>query len=397
MNQGTPSIGVFKGLHNMGAALRMPEGALSVADNLNVTDSGSIESRRGYSLSVPMASVSGAFATDDHKRLYVVSGGTLKAIHPDFSSTILCDGGVGDVQWAQFNQQVLWCTDSHSGIINPDNSIIPWAWPVPLPPSVSVALGGRLDAGLYGVAVVYRLADGRETGAGPSTFVSVPQGGVLTIGAELPPVAAKALVFIRPANATLWLLAGEAPTSGVLQWDASADALGREMKKPFLDPLPSGARAIAVWRGRVRVAVPMVQQGASAIFSSEPLAPHLFDLVAGFFLVPGSVTMLIPHAAALVVATEDAIFAFDNERLTKIADFGAVPGSAWVVDDARILFWTKRGLCQFPEFKSLTDHVVSLPPGLSASACIVEQDGQKRVIVTTEQGGDPASNPRIRN
>ena len=72
----------FKGLHNKGPSLRLPSGALTVADNVNVLDTGAIEVRSGYERATTMT-LSGAFATEDESRLYVVDSGVLKVVHPD--------------------------------------------------------------------------------------------------------------------------------------------------------------------------------------------------------------------------------------------------------------------------------------------------------------------------
>ena len=84
----------------MGSPLRLPSGALTVADNINITDTGAIERRSGYERATTMA-LSGAFATEDSSRLYVVDAGVLQAVHADHTSTTLMSGlGTGPVQWA---------------------------------------------------------------------------------------------------------------------------------------------------------------------------------------------------------------------------------------------------------------------------------------------------------
>ena len=375
----------FKGLHNKGPSLRLPPGSLTVADNVNVLDTGAIEVRAGYERATTMT-LSGAFATEDESRLYVVDAGVLKAVHPDMSSTPLADVGPGQVLWAQFNEQVLFSTASASGIIDPDNAVLPWAWDVPATPMLR-AVSGRMDAGQYGVLLVHVLPDGRTTGAGLEQYIELQEGQGLHITAPQPQAGIRQLAYVCPANSTVYQLAGEL-RAGSLIWDASANALGRELNKFAFDPLPQGAVAMAVWRGRACVAVLMEQQAQSVVFSSEPMAPHLFDMTQ-FFMVPGKVTMLAAHPGALVVGTESAIYAYGADGvLVKLADYGVVPGSPHANDGARLLFWSKRGVCQFPEFRCLTDRAVSVAPGVRAGACVVQDNGQSRLVVALQKGGE---------
>lgn len=381
----------FKGLHNKGPSLRLPPGSLTVANNVNVLDTGAIEVRAGYERATTMT-LSGAFATEDESRLYVVDAGVLKVVHPDMSSTDLAQVGPGEVLWAQLNEQVLFATASSSGIIHHDHQVFPWAWDVPAMPMLQ-AVSGHMDAGQYGVLLVHVLPDGRTTGAGLEQYIELQAGQGLHITAPQPPTGIRQLAYVCPANSTVYQLAGEL-RAGSLTWDASANALGRELTKFALDPLPQGAVAIAVWRSRACVAVLMEQQAQSVVFSSEPMAPHLFDM-AEFFMVPGKVTMLAAHPSALLVGTESAIYAYGADGvLAKLADYGVVPGSPHALDGARLLFWSKRGVCQFPEFKCLTDRAVSVAPGVRAGACVVQDNGQSRLVVALQKGGE-AHNPRI--
>ena len=382
----------FKGLHNTGPSLRLPAGALTVADNVNVLDTGALQVRAGYERATTM-SLSGAFATEDESRLYVVDAGVLKAVHADLSSDSLADVGPGPVHWAQFNEQVLFVAPHASGIINPGHEVLPWAWELPTQP-VLQAIPGRMDAGQYGVLLVHVLPDGRQTGAGLESHIMLQKGQGIRITAPAAPAGVRQLAYICPANATVYQFAGELHHVHGLTWDASPNSLWHELNKPVLDPLPQGVVALAVWRARACVAVHMDQQAQSVVFLSEPMAPHLFDMSRHFFMVPGWITMLASHPGALVVGTETAIYAFGpEENLAKLADYGVVPGSPHALDDGRLLFWSKRGLCQFPEFRCMTERAVSVPPGLSAGACVVQDNGQTRFVVALQKGGE-AHNPR---
>lgn len=123
------------------------------------------------------------------------------------------------------------------------------------------------------------------------------------------------------------------------------------------------------------------------VWFSEPLGYHLFNLDSNFFMVPGKVTMLAPHAAALVIGTDKHIHAYTGESLSQVADYGVVPGQHWAQDDDRLIFWTTRGVCTFP-FSNLTERSVSVAPGVRVGGCLVRSGGQKRYLAVLQQGGD---------
>lgn len=391
-----PSITAFRGLHNTGSPLRMPAGALTRADNVHITDAGAIERRAGYQpfFASLGAVVSDAFATDDGQRLYVVAGGRLLAVHADASMDELAHGlGAQPMLWEQFNDLVLFCAGSVSGVITAEHEVLPWRWDVPGMAQVERA-AGSLDAGQYGVAVTHILPDGRETGPGPIAWLDLPQGSSLDVQVPAPPAGCVAQVYVQPANSTVLQWAG-ATAGGLLQWGARAHHLGHELGTLHTSPLPGDVQALTLWRGMACVAAYMPDAGHSAIYLSQPLAPHLFDLSTDFFLVPGRVTALAAHDSALVVATLDAIRAYDGETLAVLADYGAPPGCPHAHDAGRLLLWTHRGVCQFPEFTNLTQRALSVAPGAQAHACVMEHDGQTRLLVATQPGGPPAHNPRL--
>jgi uncharacterized surface protein with fasciclin (FAS1) repeats len=130
--------------------------------------------------------------------------------------------------------------------------------------------------------------------------------------------------------------------------------------------------------------MPEVDQ--TAIWFSQPLGFHLFALSSDFFMVQGEVTMLAPTESALIVGSTNSVYSYNAEGLSKIADYGVVPGQHWSKDDNRILFWTTRGVCSALPFTNLTEKNVSVAPGVRAGGCLVRTGGQKRYLSVIQQG-----------
>lgn len=376
----------FRGLNNVQDTLGMGAQWLTTANNVNVNDLGKMAVRDGYDLAMAGAFAS-AYSTVDFTRMYVVIGSALKAMaSPSSAVTLAALASSADMHWTEINGQVFYNNGTDRGIIAPDNSLLTWGWSVPATPALQ-AVTGSLDAGLYQVRCTFTLADGRETGASDSAEMVLADGEALQISGIPQASGCTTNVYIAPANSTVFQLAAEVAPAAIV-WNASADNLGRELLTEFMDPLPAGCDVIQAWKGRIYAAFYMPLQDQTAVFFSQPLGFHLFDLREGFFMVPGRVLMLAPTADALVVGTDVSIEAYDGKAIAQLAPYGVVPGRHWSEDDDKtVLFWSTRGVCRALPFANLTLHNVSVAPGVSAGGAIVRSGGQKRFVVAIQQGG----------
>lgn len=388
------SIKAFRGLQNVSDPLRLGLGWLAQADNLDITDTGALIKRGGYRRVLTDA-ITSAFATVDHARMYLVDGaGNLKTMARQNSAVTLKTGLAvsSPMQWAEVNDQVYFTNGTDSGVIEPDNTVLPWAWTVPGDPTL-VAVTGQLSAGLYRACITYTLPDGRMTGAGGMSELVLPEGSALQVTNIASPTGLRSNVYLAPADSTVFQLA-VSTTGNTFVWSASPDTLGTDLLNAQLDPLPLGTTAIQAWRSRLYAGQYLAQAGQSVVWFSQPLGFHLFDLDTDFVQVPGRITMLAPHPDALIIGTDTRIYAYDGQALVQLAAYGALPGQHWAIDGARTLFWSQRGLCVALPFANLTEARVSFPPGASAGGALIEQDGQRRYVACVRQSAEPAFNPR---
>ena len=389
----TPTrVSAFRGLNNVTDPVRLGLPWLTLGINVNITGSGAVSKRSGYARAVA-GNPAGAYATRDESRLYLVDGGALLQVHEDLSVTTLATGlGTGAVHWAEINDQVFFLSGDASGIITAEGGILVWRWQAPGEPALAALAGGSLAAGQYQVCCTCILPDGRETGASPPATIELGEGSALLIRSIPQYSGGRTRVYLAPAGSTVFQLVGVA-AAGEMTWNLGPEHLGQELLTMGLDALPLGAGPIAEWRGRIYAAMYLHGQDQSVVWVSDPLAPHLFDLAAGYFMVPGRVHALAPHAAGLVVGTDRALHAYTPEGMALLASYGVAPGMPWARDGQRLLIWTQRGLCQFPDFTNLTERRVSVAPGVHAGAALIEQDGQTRFVVALHAGGI-AFNPR---
>ena len=382
-----PEIKRFKGLNNVSDPVRLGHGWLTVADNVDVTDTGQLVKRTGYRQAMTGNLTSG-FNTKDYQRAYLVDGLALKAMTGQDSSTTLKTGlAASPMYWAEINDQVYFNNGTDAGIIHPDNSLKDWRWPVPSAPALA-AVTGNLPAGLYRVCCTYILPDGRETGNSDPVELTLADGQALQIGAVPLVLGLITAVYIAPADSTVFQLAWTTKSATVYVWNSSPDDLGPELRTDGMDPLPVGADVVQFWKGRAYAAQHFPKDNQTAIWFSQPLGFHLFNLRADFIIVPGKVSMLAPTDSALIVGTDDRIYAYSTNGLDVLAAYGVVPGSHWSEDDNKtIVFWSVRGLCRALPFANLTEQSVSVAPGVLAGGAIVRSGGQKRYLAVIQQGG----------
>jgi hypothetical protein len=379
-----PRVDRFKGLNNVSDPMRLGLGWLATAENINITDTGSIEGREGYDLALAGA-FSAAYATLDYTRMYLVDGGVLKAMAGPATANALRPGlASAPMYWAEVNDDVYFNNGTDSGIIWPDNTIQEWRWPEPGAPAVA-AVTGSLPAGLYRVCCTFLSWNGRETGAGDIAEIDIAAGQALQISGIPQAADHTTRVYIAPANSTVFQFAAS-PSNTAMVWNESPDALGVDLRANAFYPLPKGCDVIQAWKGRIYAAQYLPADNQTVIWFSQPLGYHLFKLESDFIQVSGRVLMMAPHDLALVIGTDSEIMAYDGS-LTTLADYGVVPGWCWDKFDKDIFIWTARGVCQALPFTNLTGNHHSVAPGVQAGAAVIAADGQKRFVVALHQGG----------
>lgn len=377
------AITSFRGLVNVTDPLRLDMRSLVVADNINITDTGAIEKRDGYTLS-QAGSYKSLYSTSDFQRAYCVESGVLKTISGVSLTTLT---STEPMFWTEVNNYVLFSNGTDAGIITADNTVLPWRWNLFQSPTLS-AVTGELPAGLYRVLCTMSLDDGRETGGSDPVEIELIDGQALQITDIPQQLGCATNVYICPANSSVFSLY-RTTIQSALTWNFSPDNLGRDFLNDRCDPLPLGIECIQVWRGRVYVSQYMPTQDQTVIWFSDPLAGHLFKLTESFVMVPGHVHMLAPTDTGLVIGADKAIHAYDGTSIAQLVDYGVIPGQHWDKDDKRILFWTERGLCAALPFTNLTERQISVAPGVRAAGCLVRTGGQKRFLAVLQQGGSP--------
>lgn len=382
---GTQTTGAFKGLNNVSDPLRLKLGWLEKADNVDITGTGALRQRPGFT-AVIAGAVRTAFATLDGTRMFLVKDGELCRVLPNMTTVSLLPlASPALMYWAEADERVYFNNGVDAGIILEDDEVIPWRWEVPTSPALSLT-EGALPPGDYQVCCTFILPDGRETGAGESAVITVGEGRSITM-ADVPQSAGcRTAVYVAPANSTVFQFAGlSGPT---FSWRDGPDQLGVDLLTALLNPMPR-TDVIQLWKGVAFACEYIPETNHTTVWMSKPLAYHLFDLSSGFFVVPGQVLAMAPTDDALIIGTDAAVLAYTHEALKVLAPYGTVPGHPWArdADSGDVMLWTTRGVCRAMPFENLTQEYLSVPPGRQAAACFMLRDGDKKFVTSLVQGG----------
>lgn len=97
-------------------------GWLVSATNVNITDTGALAKRDGYALTTA-GNFSSMYSTEDFSRLYLVEDSNIKT----FDGTVIATlASTAAMHWAEVNDQVYFNNGTDSGVIQPDNEVLPW-------------------------------------------------------------------------------------------------------------------------------------------------------------------------------------------------------------------------------------------------------------------------------
>lgn len=376
-------VSAFRGLNNVADPLRLSLDWAVQADNVDITQTNALARCSGYTRSTTNTAITGAYATKDFSRLYVVDSGELRMMAPNLATyTVLRSGLSSAPMWFdEVNSVVFYTNGTDFGIIEPA-AARPWGVPAPVSAPVATWTGGSLPQGLYQVTCTHVDDRGMESGNGE--LLSLEGSGQINL-TDIPQLAGYTTnVYVTRHNGTVLMLLKEgAGTSLTYNEDGS---LGREL--PYWGTDGPRGSIVAYYDGRLYCAETYPQQDYTAIWFSLPLQFHHFDYAAEGIIVPGIVKMMKSCGKALIIGTDRQIFAYDGDKLEQLADYGVVYGWHGAMLDDKLFFWSLRGLCSALPFQNLTEETVSVAPGSSAGGMVLEKDGMRRYVVALRTGGE---------
>ena len=375
----------FKGLNNVSDPLTLGLAWQSQADDVDVTQDGRIARRQGFEQTIAQTSNTGAYATKDEQRAYIVDSGSLKQINPDLTLTTLATGlNSARMYFDEINGAVFCTNGIDYKVISPTGAVKRWGVPAAATPALSLATG-VLTAGFYRVCATLVDPDGVEGENSDVAMLDVVDGQQIQITVTAA-TGYTTNVYVTAANGTVFYLLQENAT-GTVSYSCLPDQLGREIRYWFTN-VPRGTMP-CFFKGQCYLAEYFPDQDSTALWSSMPLQFHHWDAGSLGMTSPGRVLMLKvpPDNAALIIGTDRGIHAWDGSVLTLLAPYGVVPGHHDAMKAGKLYFWTLRGLARAMPFENLTERTVSVAPGIFSGATVHELNGNVRYIVALQAGG----------
>lgn len=358
-------IDSFLGIRNTSSKRDIPGNSLQDATDVDITDAGAILARSGYIQSSAL-SISSAYTTRAGST-YVVSSGRLYRVNAGLdlidlgptTATHFCD--YDDFLFTNTGQQIY------------RDEVVDIHVPAPNPPDI-VITGGSRETGRYNIVTTLTNANGLESGTSPVVTVELSSPGDILITPH-EPIGYRANVYMTEADGTVYFNL----------------YTGHRIDPYFFNEnhFPPNATVIEYHESRLYVAVPFGEY--TTVYYSEPLMYHLFGADDQYFIVPGTVLGMASTAQGLVVATDQNIYAYQDDALSQpLAAYGAVPGRPMLkLPTGQVLIHTVRGVCSALPLTEITQHKVSLPMGTQCSTALMFSKGIERYIALHNGLGEP--------
>ncbi|MDH1012310.1 hypothetical protein N5C80_26560 [Pseudomonas nicosulfuronedens] len=373
-------------MNNLAQVDRIPDMQVRELLNLDPVGGGALQRRAGFSKVVALANVHGAIpyldgllvAAGDQLVRYIAATNEHRLI-----GTIAATGGLCG---AELNGDAFMCSRIGSARIRGD---LVGAWGLPeIVPRVALS-AGRLPAGIYRVAVTALDAFGAESGAAP-LIITLDQPGSISLLWIPPAGAVECRVYASVANGeTLYQQTKTGDGGFTLQ---SIDDSGARLLTGNLSS-PPVATQIAAYKGR------LVLVCGSALWITEPFAPHLVNKAYGFVQYGAPVDMVAVTDGGIYVAAGQKTYFLSAPGTADISqravlEVGAVPGSGVTLPSGLATWMTRYGQAmgdiggsvQLPQRDRHAPILAS-----EASAGLVEANGLQMLVTTMRGATGPNS------
>lgn len=388
-NDPTIKIGQFLGVRNTLPPDQMPpqENGSWLRDGVNVdiNDAGRVTRRQGWGEELGFGAVTAAYTTLDESRMFVVDDGNLKevdSLSPLAMRTLKEGVGAGELHWCEAGNHVVFA-GAATGMIH-RGEYLPFGIPSPQPPQM-IPVAGSLPPGRYLAATVYRDAWGRQGGCRTIAEIELAEAGGIQFLFTTDP-GYTTLLFVSSVNGDHLYMLAETASDSHIWTDGQPSTAAIDQAQLNAYPPPEGIEHLCFEDSRVWASVSAGD--TSYIYRSKPFWHFLFDPFDAI-AVTGRVTMLLAVNNAVLIGTDDGVYAYSDEMgMTQLAEYGVVPGQSGCVIDGKAFFWTTRGLCTAIPFQNISDEIYSLPPGSRAALGFNESRGRKMLIVATDTAGD---------
>lgn len=322
-------IGPFRrGVDNMSGETDVGLRSLREAVNVNVSDTGRVSRRDGYTL---VSTMSASDIVGVGNRGFIAADGTLLTFDvADFGIGAITEimEGVGEHLCVALIEPDIFMSDGERNFrIAPDNTITPWALDEPMPPAVAALnnQGGGMAAGTYQMAMSNAPVGEAESALSERVVFAIGTGEYPSI--DLPLTGHRRALYMTKADGTELLLVAYVPAD-VPGINVMQPQLGRPPVTEDTAAMPACSAAL-YYRGRLWVAtqnwlttslpfqytVTALEDGTMALMEPITGLGSCGDAGGGFFIgqqsrvyyaqgdSPNELTLLERYPAGMVAGT----------------------------------------------------------------------------------------------
>lgn len=368
-----------KGSNNVAPADRLPEGFVRSGVNVDFDPDGQATLRPDGEMLLPLNNARAAVPYGED--LVIADGDRLKLFRSlDCSLEDLGEiAGVGHVCAAELAGELFICTANERIRVRGDERL-PWGLD-PVSANVTQA-AGRLEAGIYRVALTAVTADGIESGTVPYVL-NLPAERAVVVEPAIPPGAVAVRLYATAANGDTLYLQQERAAGGFVLDTVRSDTARLMTENLVTPPL---AEQVVSHNAQLLLAV------GNVLYHTEPYMPHLYHRMRGFVAFPAPITVVVSLESVVFVCA-DKTYAISGlgtpgQSMPSPLKIGAVRGTGVRLPDGRAAWMTKYGQAIGSKDGSVqlpTRGAFSPPVAERGTAGVLECDG-KQTIVTTLRG-----------
>jgi hypothetical protein len=402
------------GLNNKARETALPDGALRVCTNMDVTREGTLSVRKGMRR-ISQGDWHSLYAHPHRHYLCAVQDGYL-GIWRDSVFEPVVSGISSSVRYTDLNGDVFWTDGQKQGRFDVNGVPQPWGLAPPAFVSVRPVIEGGFDAGQYQVALT-SIYQGLESGALSPDIVTVEAGGGIEVTVPTTAALLQFGIYVTPANGgSQSLFKVDTVSSGTTVVIGRGHQPGKRLESLYaVKPLP--ANYLVTYKGRIWAATD------SILWFTDTLSPHWLFPDEGYYQFDSSITLLAAAEDGLYIAAGERTYFLQGAKptdmtLRPVLYDGAVPGCstgefpyhvlvqedgmirtrscAWLSTDGVFCVGRPGGM-----ISRATDKMMSLNIGRRGTLSFWQDDGMRRFLISVDSVGEqmvvnPAMDRQVR-
>lgn len=396
------------GKNNVSKETELPGGAARELLNVDLTNSGELSRRKGYTsvLASPSEKLHSMFSVGE--LTVFLQGTTLKRLHRDYSTTTIRTGLDPDnpISYTGVNGRIYYSNEIDTGIVDSDGVHHDWGVDATVWQPMLMQGTGGLIAGTYQVAVTYLSALGEESGSTLAAQITVAAGSSIQLLNLMQSSAASFNIYVTTVDGQTLYWQANIPM-GSTEYTINSLNKGRALETQFMERIPPG-QIVRYNKGRMWVAV-----GDMLVFSPS-LRYGLYDPRFTYFRFPAPIDIMQPVQDGVYVVSDttyfldgtdpkdtklDAVYPHKGVRGTGMA----VPASKFMEDNDLIgdtsqedvAFWysTHGAVLGYPggNVKPVTEDRLSIPEYEKGATLLREENGIRQLITSLTGRGEQNS------